>query len=345
MIMNLLRSTEFEMFTFFEMTPDLVCIAGKDGFFREVNRAVIEKLEYTKEELFARPIHTFIHPDDREITSRRRATLLKGKALVDFQNRYISKTGKIIWLNWTSIFFPDQEVVFAIAKDVTERKEIEKEIEEKYIKFKSLAAHFKNSIEKDRKYLSIELHEQLAQLASVVKIDIDWLNEHLPGASEPAKSRIEHAMTVSGLLIDTIRKISFLISPNMLYDLGLNETLKLLCKEFTVLNGIPCTFESEFDEACLTQEAKMDFFRICQEALNNVMQHAQASSVNISIKQTGKEICLCITDDGKGFDIEQQQQPFGLINMRERAASINARLTIESETGKGTRLMVTLLGA
>jgi len=342
MIMNSLRSSEFEMFTFFEMTPDLVCIAGEDGFFRKVNRAVIEKLEYTKDELFARPIHAFIHPEDKEITSRRRALLLKGEVLIDFQNRYVTKTGKIIWLNWTSIFFPDQQVVFAIAKDVTARKEIEKEIEEKYTRFKSLATHFKNSLEKDRRSLAIELHEQLAQLASVIKMDIDWLNESLPGLPGPAKNRLDHAMAASGLLIDTIRKVSFLISPNMIYDLGLNETLKLLCKEFTVLNSIPCAYESEYDETRLTHEIKLDFFRICQEALSNVKNHAQASSVNISIKDAGKEICLSITDDGKGFDIGQQQQPLGLINMRERAASINGRLTIHSETGKGTRLMVTL---
>ena len=346
--MNHLRSSEFEMFRFFEMTPDLICIAGKDGFFRKVNRAVIEKLEYSEEELFASPIHTFIHPDDKEATARRRSLLLKGKALIDFQNRYVTKTGKIIWLNWTSIYYPEQEVVFAIAKDVSGRKETEKEIEEKYTRFKSLANYFKESLEKDRKYLAVELHEELAQLASVVKMDIDCLNDALrivPGIPNPVKNRIEHAMAASDLLINTIRRISFLISPNMLHDLGLNETLKLLCKEFTHLKGIPCVYESEYDEMRLTQELKLDFFRICQEALSNVINHTQAHSVNISIKDTGDEICLSIADEGEGFDLEQQKQQPGLINMRERAASINGRLTIQRENGKGSRLIVTAPGA
>jgi len=345
--MTRLKRAEYEMFTFFEMTPDLICIAGKDGFFRKVNPSVIEKLEYTEEELFARPIHTFIHPDDKEVTARRRAQLLKGKALIDFQNRYVTKTGKTIWLNWTSVYFPEQEVVFAIAKDVTGRKETEKEIEEKYTRFKSLANHFKKSLEKDRKYLAMELHEELAQLASVIKTDIDWLNETLrdvKGMPTSAKNRIEHAMAASDLLINTIRRISFLISPNMLQDLGLNETLKLLCKEFTLLKGIPCVYESECDEMRLTQEVKLDFFRICQEALSNVINHTQAHSVNISIKDTGGEICLCIADDGEGFDLESQKHPTGLVNMRERAASINGQLTIQRENGKGTRLIVTAPG-
>lgn len=347
MIMSSLGSpdTGFEIFTFFEMTPDLVCIAGKDGYFRKVNRAVIEKLGYTKEELFASPIHTFIHPDDKEVTSRRRAQLLKGKPLLDFQNRYVGKTGKIVWLHWTSLYFPDQEVVFAIAKDVTERKELEKELEEKYIRFKSMAAHFKNSIEKDRRYLAIELHEELAQLASVVKTDIDWLSDHLQDLPAPFKGRIGHATAASDLLISSIRRLSFLISPNMLPDLGLNETLRLLCKEFTLLSNIPCAYESEYDETRLAHEVKLDFFRICQEALNNVMIHAQAQSVTVSIRDTGSGIYLSIADDGKGFNIDQQAQPSGLTGMRERAASINGRLTIESESGKGTRLLVTVDGA
>jgi len=340
-----MKIAEFEMFTFFEMTPDLVCIAGKDGFFRKINRAVMEKLEYTEEELFASPIHTFIHPGDKEMTRRRRALLLKGEALTNFENRYVSKSGKVIWLAWTSVFFPDKEVVFAIAKDVTARKEVEKEIEEKYIKFKSLASHFKNSIEKDRRHLAAELHEELAQLASVVKMDVDWLNENLPGIPGPFKKRIEHVMAVSDQLINTIRRVSFLISPNMINDLGLNETLKLLCKEFSVLQGIPCVYESECDELRLTQEVKLDFFRICQEALSNVMNHAQASSVNIGLKDTGGEICLFIADDGKGFDIQQQTQPSGLTSIRERAASINGRLVVQSEAGKGTRLTVTVCSA
>ena len=125
---NLLQ-TEFEFSTFFEMTPDLVCIAGKDGFFRKINRAVVDKLGYTKEELFAVPIATIIYQEDREVTQHHRNELLKGKALRNFHNRYVTKKGDFVWLEWTSIYFADRELVFAIAKDITERKLIEIEAE------------------------------------------------------------------------------------------------------------------------------------------------------------------------------------------------------------------------
>lgn len=332
------RVREYEDFSFLELTPDLVCVAGKDGYFKKVNPAVIEKLGFTEEELFARPISSFIHPDDRDATSVRRADLLGGQPLLNFENRYVTKTGNIIWLQWSSIYFSDKEIVFAIAKDVTVRKLIEKEIEEKYKKFKSLATYFKSSIEQDRKYLATELHEELAQLASVVKMDIDWVKTNSQGLSPASKTRIEHALAISELLISTIKRISFSISPKMLDDLGLNATLEWHCKEFSILNGIPCAINCNYEEADLTQEVKMDFFRICQEALTNVMYHAQANKVEINIEDQGDKIALTITDDGKGFNPDNGSVKRGLTLMRDRTISIHGQLSVTSKPGMGTSI-------
>lgn len=340
--MDNLGNAGFEMPPFFLMTPDLVCIADKSGFFKKVNHSVIEKLGYTEQELLSRPISSFIHPADKELTRQERTKLLNDKVLLNFQNRYITKTGKTIWLDWTSIYFSDQEVVFAIAKDVTERKRIEEGLEEEFKKFKNLASFLKTSIEKDKKYLAIELHEELAQLASVVKMDLDWINENTPGLPVYSKNRMVHASAVSALLVKAIRRISFSVSPNMLDDFGLNETLRWLCKEFTILNGIPCHFESSCDEMGLTKEIQLDFFRICQEALANIMHHAQASEVRVGIRDIDDKILLSVTDDGQGFDTEQQEQTPGIMGMRERANSINGQLTIQSAPGQGTEVCVTI---
>lgn len=153
---------------FFDLTPDLVWIAGKDGFLKKANPAVMKKLGYTEDELYTKPITFFMHPDDIANTLLGRAKLLSGEVLHNFCNRYISKASEIIWLQWTSIYITDKEVVLAIAKDVTDRKKIEEEVEAKYIKIKEMASHFKNRIENGRKYFAYEIHEELAQLVSVV---------------------------------------------------------------------------------------------------------------------------------------------------------------------------------
>lgn len=338
--MSLLATSQSELFLLFENTPDLVCIAGKDGYFKNLNRAAIAKLGYTKTELMAQPISSFIHPEDRERTSRHRNLLLKGKALINFDNRYVTKTGAIIWLNWTSTYLAEQELVFAIAKDITTRKEAELEIQEKYWQSRKLAEHFKKSLEKDKKFLAAELHEQLAQLASAIKIDINWLNENLSGSGDKVQAHISRASSTTEILIDSIRKLSYSISPGMIDDLGLNETLRWLADEFTLLNGIPCKFETTYNDQLLSSEIQLDFFRICQESLKNILEHANASNASITLHERGNEVCLSIADNGKGFDIKSFDLMPGLTAIRERALSINGSVTFESELGKGTVITV-----
>lgn len=331
----------FELFTLFEMTPDFVCIAGRDGYFKKVNPAVLTTLGYTAEEIYARPISSFIHPDDVELTGGVRETLLKGKTLLNFQNRYITKTGAVIWLEWTSVYVQDQEIVFAIAKDITASKVREQETEEKYHRYKTLATHFKNRAEDDRKYLAYELHEEVAQLAAVVKMHVAWVDQRVTGLPAKAKEKLEEALLMSDLLIRSIRRISFSVSPNMMNDLGFNATVEFQCKEFAVLNGIPCTYTSNCHDDVLLPEEKIDFFRICQEALSNILEHAEARSVSVVLNDLGQTISLSITDDGKGFDVNEHIASSGLLNMRQLAVSINGELSIHSELGKGTTVMVT----
>jgi len=334
--------TRFEWSDFFDKSPDLICIADTTGYFQRVNDSVVNTLGYTMEELLSKPIVSLVHEDDKEKTIDSRKNVLGGKVLLNFQNRYVAKSGAIVWLEWTSIYFPEEEVVFAIAKDVTQRKEMEKEVLENYHKFKSLATHFKSSIEKDRKVLAYELHEELAQLSAAVKMEVDMLSLTEPELSPSAKAKLDHVSGIAGLLMKTIKRISFSISPSMLDEFGLDETMEWLCKEFSILNGIPCHYSSQFDEASLFPEIKTDFFRICQESLSNVMYHAQASNVYINIIETESNISLCIVDDGKGYDVNQQKPSAGIISMKERAASINGIIEIESTIGEGTKLVISV---
>lgn len=137
---------DFVLPDFFEITPDLVCISGKDGFLKKANPAVVYRLGYSEAELYSSPITAFMHPGDVEITLMNRAKLLNGEVLHNFCNRYISKSGDIVWLEWTSVYITGKEIVFAIAKDITGRKKTEMEVLDQYKKYKGLATHFKTRI-------------------------------------------------------------------------------------------------------------------------------------------------------------------------------------------------------
>ena len=116
---------DYSLLPFFELSHDLLCIAGFDGYFKKVNPALCKLLEFTEDELLAKPIDTFIHPDDREITQKKRESIHNEKPLLNFENRYVSKSGKIVWLSWTSMPVSSDELVYAIAKNVTHKKEQE----------------------------------------------------------------------------------------------------------------------------------------------------------------------------------------------------------------------------
>jgi PAS domain S-box-containing protein len=339
---DLTQIAAMELTPFFELTPDLVCIAGKEGYFKKVNQSVINKLGYTREELTARPVKEFIHPDDQAVTAAEREKLISGQPLINFQNRYVAKDGTVIWLEWTSIYFSAEEVVFAIAKDITVRKMAELEVEEKYHRVKSLVGHFKGNIERERKYLSVALHEELAQLLAVLKIDIEWIRSKETALPEPVANRLEHAVAVTDLLMKTIQRISFSISPGMLQDLGLVETLRWHCNEFSLISSINCSVVGTCDESSLSSEVQLDLFRICQEALHNVIYHSGATEATVTITETDHELTICVTDNGKGFVVQEQFQTPGLQIMHERAASINAELTLESKPGSGTEVKVTI---
>ncbi|RYY61954.1 MAG: PAS domain S-box protein [Chitinophagaceae bacterium] len=328
-----------DFLAFFERTPDLVCIVSKEGRFVQINPSVVGTLGYPAHELIGQVVAQYIHPDDRELTRLRRSKLLTGQALLNFQNRYIARDGHTVWLDWTSVYLPDKEVVFAIAKNVTERKVAEKEVEAKYDRIRYMADHFKTTLEADRMALASELHEDLAQLASVIKMDIEWVKQSLPDIADSTLKRMQNAEMVADLLINTIRRMTFSISPGMLNDLGIVAALDWHCQEFTRLTGIPCSFKSDCSEDELTQEIKVDFFRICQESLNNVLYHAKAATVRVHLHQNNNEIRMSVTDDGIGFEVQKAAKLSGLIKIRERASSINGEVQVISEPGLGTTVL------
>jgi len=115
----------FDLEYYLQLAPDLICIAGFDGYFKKINPAVSKTLGYTAEELYAIPINELVHTDDRKLTDQKRAELTQGQSLLNFENRYLAKDGTIVWLSWTSVPIMRDSVIFAIGKNVTYRKQVE----------------------------------------------------------------------------------------------------------------------------------------------------------------------------------------------------------------------------
>ncbi len=267
-----------------------------------------------------------------------------GESIINHEEPIKNKYGEQRWLLTTKIPLKDDNGhivgLMGISRDITEQKIAAEELKEKNTHLKDLSIHLQRVREEERKSIAREIHDELGQLASVIKMDIDWLKLKMPDLEDAQQKRIDHALSTSELLLQSIRKIAFALRPAMLDELGLNASIEWQCKEFTRIDGIPCVFEQLCDDEGLSLAVKTELFRICQEALTNIMRHAHATEVIVTIQKKYGSKQLTIADNGIGFDISKKKNTLGLIGMRERALSVNGELTVKSEPGKGTIVSV-----
>jgi two-component system NarL family sensor kinase len=210
-------------------------------------------------------------------------------------------------------------------------------------KLRALARQVVQSQEDERARLARELHDGVSQTLVSTKLLIE--SAEARHAEEPllgrALGRLNSALT-------EVRDLSHRLRPALLDTLGLPAALQHLAREFDESGG-PTRFEAriEGEERELPDAVKTAYFRIAQEALNNAARHANAQQVSLNLRfEPGGAVVLAITDDGRGFDLEAAQQRadqgLGLRSMRERAAALGARLSLDAAPGQGSRLQVTL---
>lgn len=234
----------------------------------------------------------------------------------------------------------DPKELLARIRNCLKLKIVEEELRDKNKELQELARHLQNVREDERKLLAREVQEELGQLAAALKMDVDWLALNLADIPETQQKRMAHASNTAKTIIQTIRKIASALRPSMLDELGLNASLEWLCKEFISKHGVQCRYDPAYNDEGLSIEIKTAFFRITQEALRNIADHAQADRVRVSAEVNENEIRLQVTDNGRGFDPTQQKSTMGIVSMRERAMAINGSLEITSKPGEGATVLV-----
>lgn len=305
-----------------------------------VNDSFIAMTGYSREEIMGKTLRILQGPKtDRKELARLKDAIKKYEPC-NIEVINYKKNGEEFWVNLSIVPVANEKDRYthfiAIERDATERKMAEEELKRKNDELKRLSTYLQNIREEERKYMAREIHDEMGQLATALKIDVDWLSIKLTGLDVAANKRIEHANKTIEVLISTVRKIASSLRPSVLDDFGLNAALKWHCAEFQNLNGIQCSFEPGFDDANLSMHTKTELFRIAQESLTNVMRHAQASSVLVFTREDENSQYLVIMDNGKGFDSGQRKNTLGLIGLRERALSMQGTLEIESSASQGT---------
>lgn len=213
-------------------------------------------------------------------------------------------------------------------------------LEESETRLRDLAAFLATVREEERTRIARELHDELGQALTALRLDIGWLRGK--SADTPLAERAGAALGVVEHSILSLRRISEDLRPAMLDSLGLVAAIEHHTEQFSRRTGIACDIRTNREEFELDGDLATGIFRIVQEALTNVARHADATRATIAIDENADGIRLEIADDGKGFDVDARTTRFGLLGMRERITILGGRLEIDSSASSGTCIRVWL---
>ena len=234
------------------------------------------------------------------------------------------------------------EMAAALEQRHAERRRAETELKRSQDLFRNLSLHLQEVREEERTRIARQIHDDLGQALTALKIDISWLNSRLKDPKDAIREKLKSMVALVDGTVQTVRKVSEDLRPGILDDFGLSAAIEWQAEEFQKRTGIECKAVSNQDEFDLSREQSTNLFRIVQEALTNVIRHAEASKVEIRFKQEQDVLLLEVQDNGKGIAEQSIADPksFGLIGIKERARSLGGEVTITGLYHQGTRLTV-----
>jgi PAS domain S-box-containing protein len=225
-----------------------------------------------------------------------------------------------------------------IAGIAIERRQLEDEL-------RALSAHIESVREEERASIAREIHDELGQMLTALKMDLAWIRRRTEAAQLSKEALIEKVQAISEMtdgIIEQVRRISAELRPGVLDDLGLQAALEWQAQQFEQRTGITCVLRSTLEGVRLERDLSTAVFRICQEALTNVARHADAKRVEIDIALDGGWLRMDISDDGKGVSFEAARSPrsLGILGMRERARRLGGAAAVSGGPSRGTRVSV-----
>lgn len=346
----------FQFEHFFELSADLLCIAGFDGYFKRINPSVSKLLEYTEEELYSAPINNFVHPDDLQRTIMSREGVKKNIPLLNFENRYVTKSGQIVWLSWTSMPNLNDKLVYAIAKNITHKKKQEEERNQLLTNLTKTNKDFKQFTYTTSHDLRSPVNNLLSifSLLDVSKIK-DQKTLELLNILKLASERLSH--TVNNYVDVVIEKDNLHLNTEELdIEESLNDILNSI--QSLIINS-KAKIETDFSALKKVNFNKLYLQSIFLNLITNSIKYAKLDcspkiSINTTIINGTKQ--LIVADNGIGFDMDKVkdkvfglQEKFhnhtdskgiGLYLVYNHITSLGGSVTLESKVNEGSKIIM-----
>jgi len=324
--------------------PGIFYLYDQTGKFLRWNKNFETVSEYKAEEISKmHPLDFFRKSEKKVLEERIKLVFENGSAEVEAN--FFTKSGKLIpfYFNGWRLQYEGKTCLIGVGIDITERKRTSEALEATNLQLRELSGYLSTVREEERKHIAREIHDELGQQVTAVKIDISLLKKKVAGLLPQLEDEFLQVSNILDDTVKTIRRISSELRPSILDDIGLIPALQWQCSEFMRRTGTECVFENNINQnISFKSDTTTGVFRILQESLTNIARHANATKVQITTRMADGFFELQISDDGVGFDTSSDKKTFGLLGMRERAMMMNGNLTIASDLQKGTTTTLTI---
>ena len=345
-----LRESEYKFKMLFSNANDAVFVTQLSeqktyGDFIEVNEIACKRLGYTKEEFLLLSPSAIISQkcmDDYNLQMER--LLNEGHIIYDTIHKARDKKLIQVEVNSHLFLFNDHLTVLSIARDITERKRTEEKLKRSSKLLRELSTHLQSVREEERAVIAREIHDELGQVLTALKIQISLISNKLTDEQVQLKQKISSLINLIDTSVESVQKISSQLRPGILDELGLIAAIEWQIEEFKKMMNVNCTVILPSDELQLDVNKSTAIFRIFQEALTNIVRHSNANKVHISLTTNQSNLYLEIKDNGKGISIDKikDHHSLGIHGMKERAIVFGGSVYIEGIENKGTSVKVEL---
>lgn len=223
--------------------------------------------------------------------------------------------------------------------DRRERQRAEEKLRRSLEQMRALTNYLQHVREEERTRIAREVHDELGQALTGLKLDMSWLGSKLARNAKPVQQKVKTMVDHIDSTIQTVRRIATELRPGILDSLGLVAAMEWQANEFQTRSSIPCIVTTTTDaDTIWDQDITTVFFRIYQETLTNIIRHAEATRVDVRLDQEDGFLVMTVSDNGRGISDEAigNTRSLGLVGMRERAMLVGGELTLHGAPGKGT---------
>jgi PAS domain S-box-containing protein len=333
-----------------EGLDEMIVVIDRNYRYLLANRAYLKYRGLEREQLVGQLVSDILNPGVFENSVKERLDRCFAGNIVKYETNYHFPT--LGERNLFISYFPIEnsngiDRVACVLKDITESKQAEERLRTNSEQLRALSARLHSAREEEGARIAREIHDELGAVLTSLKWDLESADKILAAPLEPPQTaslreKLQTLMKLSDVGISAIRRIASELRPSVLDDLGLPAAIEWQAQQFEARTGIVCHCDCSLELTGLSDEQSTAAFRILQEALTNVLRHAQATKVDIKIAKDNGNFVLSIRDNGRGITETEktEQRSLGILGMRERAHLIAGEIDIQRVEGKGTEVIV-----